>query len=179
MIVARIRFRTLKLATMAAAAVVTLPAAGTAQSVSRQSPALSISAGIFHYDLSGVATTPMVALRADFPLGRVMLLEGGFGVARPEATSSGARSTMLTPEAQLQFQLPLRRVQPYLGVGGGAAIAARAGDVESSVTASAAGGVRAWLTPRTGVRAELRVRGIGSGFEGASDEWTVGFAWRF
>jgi hypothetical protein len=174
---AHISLRILQLVAAAGVAAASLPPAATAQSEPRPSRALSISAGVFHYDLSGVAMTPMVALRADFPLGRALLIEGGFGVARPEA-GSGGRATMLIPEAQLHFQLPLGRVLPYLGVGGGAAVAAQAGDVESAVTASAAGGFRAWLTPRVGIRAELRVRGIGSGFEGAADEWTVGFAWR-
>jgi hypothetical protein len=122
--------------------------------------------------------TPMVAFRADFPLGRALLAEGGFGVARPES-GSGSRATLLTPEAQLQAQLRLGRVLPYIGLGGGAAVASEAGNIDSEVTASAAGGFRAWLTPRAGIRAELRVRGIGSGFEGAAAEWTVGFGWRF
>jgi len=178
MTVRRITPRARRAAALAIAAAFVLPTAALAQNAGAGGRALSISAGAFQYDLSGTGTTPMVAFRADFALNRALLLEGGFGLARP-GQDFGGRATIVTPEAQLQLQLPLGRVLPYVGVGGGAALGGGAGDFDAAVTASAAGGVRTWLTERAGLRAELRVRGIGSGFEGAAAEWTGGFAWRF
>ena len=123
----------------------------------------------------------MAAIRADLPLGRLVLVEAGLGVARPEQ-QFGARTTLVIPEAQLQFQLPIGPVLPYVGVGGGLAMDFRpddAGGTQTEVTASGAGGVRWWITQRAGARAELRVRGVGDNFAGAAAEWTAGLMWRF
>ena len=48
----------------------------------------------------------------------------------------------------------------------------------NTYTASAATGVRTWLSDNFGLRGELRVRGIGKTFGGAAAEWTLGMAWR-
>jgi hypothetical protein len=164
----------------AAATLMTVLAGGAAAQSVAPAPTFSVHAGAFQYDLSGVGTTPMVAVRADFPLGRIALVEGSVGGARPDQ-QFGERTTLMIPEAQLQFQLPLGRVLPYIGAGGGAFLDFRSGEnggLVSAVTGSVAGGVRAWVTPRVGLRAELRVRGIGSRFTGAAAEWTGGLSWR-
>jgi hypothetical protein len=146
--------------------------------------AVSISAGASQFDLSGTGTAPMGAIRADLPLARFALVEVGVGVTRPEQ-QFGATTTLVIPEAQLQFQLPIGPVLPYLGVGSGLAMDFRPDDVggtRTDWTASAAGGLRWWITPRAGARAELRVRGIdynGEGFTAAAAEWTGGLMWRF
>jgi hypothetical protein len=172
--------RTLRIAAgVAGAAMLALASTAQAQSA-RPSPAFSVSAGAFQYDLSGTGTAPMLAVRADFPLGQIVLVEGSLGFARPDQ-QFGERTTLVIPEAQLQFQLPLGRVLPYVGVGGGGFLDFRGnqyGGLQSAITASAAGGFRAWVTPRVGLRAELRVRGVGSGFQGAAAEWTGGLTWR-
>jgi hypothetical protein len=168
-------------ATVAAAAIFSGTAAAQTVEPSR---ALSISAGASQFDLSGTGTAPMGAIRADLPLARFALVEVGLGVARPEQQFD-RRTTLVIPEAQVQFQLPIGPVLPYLGVGTGLAMDFRpdeVGGTQTDWTASAAGGLRWWITPRAGVRAELRVRGIdynGDGFTGSAAEWTGGLMWRF
>lgn len=170
----------------AALIVVGLPATAHGQDAVTDAPprrpAVSLSGGAFAYDLSGTGTVPMLALRAELPLARFALVEGGLMAARPDQ-QFGARTTFLAPEAQLQVQLPLAggRVAPFLGVGAGAAFDLRErrfGGTRADPTVSGAGGVRAWLTEQVGVRAELRVRGIGRGFAGSAAEWTLGASWR-
>jgi hypothetical protein len=143
-------------------------------------PALSLSAGVSQYDLSGTGTTAVYAARLEQALRPALLVEGGVAVARPDQ-QFGRRSTLIIPEIGLQAQYPAR-VAPYLGVGLGAAIDRRHandGGTRSEMTASGAAGVRAWATERVGLRGELRVRGIGTGFEGSTAEWTLGAAVRF
>ena len=75
-----------------------------------------------------------------------------------------------------------RRIAPYVGVGLGEAFDVRAeqfGGVLHNMTVSGALGLRAGITARAGAIAELRVRGIGSGFNGTAAEWTIGGLWRF
>jgi hypothetical protein len=172
--------RSLALATVMAAG---LPFAAQAQSAALQArPAVSLAAGAFQFDLSGTGTAPMVAGRAEFPLNQFFLAEGGLSVARPKQQFGGT-TTFFVPEAQLQAQLPLAggHVAPYLGVGAGYAIDRRTsafGGTRSDPTFSGATGVRYWLTDAFGLRAELRVRGVGTGFGGSAAEWTLGTAWR-
>ena len=153
-------------------------------------PAVSLSAGAFQYDLSGTGTAPMLAVRAELPLSRFFLVEGGMTAARL-AQQFGATTTFLAPELQLQVQAPLAggRVAPYLGLGGGAALDLRGaayGGNHNTYTASGATGLRYWLSDNFGIRGELRVRGISSNrvaplgaFAGSAAEWTLGTAWRF
>ena len=163
----------------------TLSVGAQAQSASLdldRRPALSLAAGAFQFDLSGTGTAPMVAARAELPLNRYLLAEGGLVVARPKQQFGGT-TTFFVPEAQIQAQAPLAggRVAPYLGVGAGYAIDRRTsafGGTRSDPTFSAATGVRYWLTDQLGLRGELRVRGVGSGFGGSAAEWTLGTAWR-
>jgi hypothetical protein len=158
----------------------TVPTAVSAQSSLPPRPAVSIGAGVSQFDLAGTGTAPMGAVRADFPLGRLFMLEGGVGFARPEQ-QFGARTSFVVPEIQLQVQLPMGPVMPYLGAGGGIAMDFRpdqAGGLESDITLSAAAGLRWWVTPRLGTRAELRLRGVGNRFTGSAAEWTAGLTWR-
>jgi hypothetical protein len=122
---------------------------------------------------------PIVAVRAEHPLARPLLVEGGIAFARPNQ-QFGARTTLLIPEVQLHLQLP-RRVAPYLGAGGGLLTDFRGADRGGNITRitfSASGGVRAVLTRHVGVRAELRIRGIGTSFGGGTADWTLGGSWR-
>lgn len=143
-------------------------------------PALSLSAGISQFDLSGTGTTSIIALRGEYPLIPALLLEGGVAIARPDQ-QFGIDGTLVMPEVQLQLQLP-RRVAPFIGLGTGfshdGAVAQLGGDA-NDVTFSGAAGLRAAITRVVGLRMELRVRYIGTGFTGATADWTLGAAWRF
>jgi hypothetical protein len=136
-------------------------------------PSLGVVGGVSYFDLSGTGTAPIGALRVDIPL-LSLVAEGSFGVMRPKE-DDGTR-TYIIPEAQLQYQLLPILIKPYLGVGGGLFKAVSGPDPHNSdFTLSAAAGIRASL-PLTGfgLRAEARVRGIGSGFRGSATELTVG-----
>jgi hypothetical protein len=140
-----------------------------------------LSAGISQFDLlfSGTGTTSIVALRGEYPVIPALLVEGGVTIARPRLGISG-QGTLLMPEIQLQLQLP-RRVAPFIGLGTGFAQCggvARFGGDTNRITFSGAAGLRAAITREVGVRTELRVRYFGTGFSGATADWTLGIAWR-
>jgi len=134
---------------------------------------MSLMGGVSQWDLSGTGTSPFGALRVQIPL-LVLVAEGSVGVFRPKE-DVGTR-TYIIPEAQLQWQLLPFIVRPYLGVGGGMFTAISGPDPHNSdLTLSASAGVRVGVPlVGWGFRAELRVRGIGSGFNGAAAEWTLG-----
>jgi hypothetical protein len=170
-------------AALAAALLVALPAA-SAEAQSRIRPAYTLSAGLSQFDLSGTGDAATFALRADVPLAPAVLLEGGVGVTRPPQDLGPAgrphTTTLVVPEIGLQLQLP-RRIAPYLGIASGAAIDLRGsewGGTRSDYTLSGAAGLRAWMSDQVALRGELRLRGIGTGFEGAAAEWTLGVSWR-
>jgi hypothetical protein len=143
-------------------------------------PALSLSAGVSQFDLSGTGTTSVIALRGEYPLIPALLIEGGVTIARPQQ-QFGDQGTLVMPELQLQLQLP-RRVAPFVGLGTGFAhdgAVARYGGDATRLTFSGAAGLRAALTRQVGVRTELRVREFGTGFTGTTADWTLGVAWRF
>jgi len=162
-----LRLRSLALASVG------LTLAAVSASAQLPLPSFAVVGGVSHFDLSGTGTTAIGALRAEIPL-LSLVAEGSFGVMRPKE-QDGTR-TYIIPEAQLQYQILPILVRPYIGVGGGLFKAVSGPDPHNSdFTASAAVGVRATL-PLTGfgLRAEARVRGIGSGFGGSSTELTVG-----
>jgi hypothetical protein len=172
--------RRLQLAAAVLAAAAAAPAHAHAQAGASTRPSIAVGAGVSQFDLSGTGTAPVFTARVDYPLGRVLLAEGGVAVARPDQ-QFGDTTTFVVPEVGVQIQLP-RRVAPYLGVGVGAALdfrRERDGGTVSDPTFSGAAGVRAWLTERVGLRGELRVRGIGTRFTGSAAEWTGGAALRF
>lgn len=139
-------------------------------------PSLSLVGGISHYSLTGSGTAPFGAIRLDIPL-IVLVAEGSVGVFRPRE-DAGTR-TYVIPEAQLQWQIFPLLVKPYVGIGGGLFRAVSGpGEHTSQVTVSASAGVRVGLPLiGAGVRAEARVRGIGSRLDGRAAEYTVGVSW--
>jgi hypothetical protein len=154
-----------------------MPAIASAQS---DRTAVSVNFGVMQFDLSGTGDAPMFATRFDQELGDIFFAEAGFLFARPDQ-QFGAKTNLFIPEVQLQAQFPAR-FAPYLGVGAGMAFdfrQERFGGTQSNVSVSGAGGVRAWFTDRLGARGELRVRGIGSEFQGSAAEWTLGATFRF
>lgn len=153
----------------------------SAQESAGRRPARTISANIgwAQWDLSGVGSSPMVAVRLDHQVGpQALLVEGSLAALR--ADEQGGSRSYLTTEVQLQLQVP-RAVAPYLGVGAGAfSRVSGANSPEHDLTTSAAAGVRLrQVIPGAVVRAELRVRGIGTGFTGSVAEWTAGIGWAF
>ncbi len=161
----------LRLARIAALlALVALPATARAQ---LPLPSFAVVGGVSHFDLNGTGTTPIGALRVDVPL-FVVLAEGSLGVMHPKEDNGS--HTYVIPEVQLQYQLLPVLVRPYIGVGAGLFKAVSGPDPRrSDFTASAAVGVRATVPLiGFGLRAEARVRGIGSGFGGSATELTVG-----
>jgi hypothetical protein len=141
---------------------------------------ISVVAGAALFDLAGTGTTPIVGLRADAEFTRWFVGEVGVTAIRPDEQFR-RHATYLFPEFQLQLQVPLRLVHPYLGVGAGLA-SEPASPVQSGTapTINGAAGVRV-LVPGSSatVRAELRVRGIGVGLTGAMADWTIGLGHRF
>jgi len=118
----------------------------------------------------------MAALRVNLPL-LFLVGEGGIGVFR--AHEDAGTNTYIIPEAQLQWELFPLLVKPYLGIGAGyfRAISGPAPH-SNTFTASASAGVRVGVPLiGAGLRAELRVRGVGSGFGGSAAEWTAGLTW--
>ncbi len=143
-------------------------------------PALSLSAGVSQFDLSGTGTTGVLAVRGEYPIVPALLIEGGVTFARPDQ-QFGVDGTLVMPELQFQLQLP-RRMAPFIGLGTGfshdGAVARFGGDA-NDITFSGAAGLRAALTRALGLRMELRVRYFGTGFTGSTADWTLGAAWRF
>jgi hypothetical protein len=137
-------------------------------------PSIGIAGGVSKFDLSGTGTAPFGALRIDIPIVS-LIAEGSLGIFRP-SEQNGVRNTYVIPEAQLQFQLFPIFIRPYVGVGAGWFRAISGADPrENDITLSAAAGIRFGLpTMPFGLRAEVRRRGIGSGFSRNAAEWTVG-----
>jgi len=137
-------------------------------------PSIGIAGGVAKYDLVGAGTTPFGAVRVDIPF-LSFIAEGSVGAFRPTELN-GVHRTYIVPEAQLQFQLFPLFVRPYIGVGAGQFRAVSGPDPHrNDVTMSASAGIRAGLpTLPFGVRAEVRYRGIGSGFSSKATEWTIG-----
>jgi hypothetical protein len=137
-------------------------------------PSFGIAGGVSQYDLSGTGTAPIGVVRIDIPLA-TLIAEGSLAAFRP-SEQNGVRRTYIIPEAQLQFQILPIFVRPYVGIGAGWFRAVSGAEPRpNDLTLSASAGIRAGLPILPfGIRAELRVRGIGSGFSGSAAEWTIG-----
>ena len=137
-------------------------------------PAFSIAGGVSTY---GTGTSPLGVVRVDIPLLSIVA-EGSLAAFRVKEEADVHR-TYIIPEAQLQYQLFPILVRPYIGVGAGLFKAVSGPDPHrSDFTLSASAGVRVGipLTP-IAARGEVRVRGIGSGFDASATEWTLGVSW--
>ena len=148
-------------------------------------PEISASVGAMQFDAGGTGTAPVIALRAAVPLvGSWLLGEGSFSYASLDEQFSDVGTRVGVAEGQLQFQLPLGRVRPYLGAGAGwFHYFNNAPPRATSPTYSAAAGLRIGLSPRLAARAELRLR-IWNPYPNSSGnntagEWTGGLAYTF
>ena len=158
-----------------------LPAAATllafAAPVSAQSiSAVSVGGGIMDYDLSGTGNVPSFNLRVEAPLSRNFLLEPGVMLSRPHL-QGGDDATMLIPEVQGQFQLPLGPVAPYLGAGMGVVLGwgpEDRGGFETELAPSVGAGLRIDAGGLLGFVVDGRIHGMGFDFDGVTSELTVG-----
>jgi hypothetical protein len=148
-------------------------------------PEISASVGAMQFDASGTGTAPVIALRAAFPIvGSWLLAEGNLSYASLDEQFSNVGSRIGVAEGQLQAQLPLGRVRPYLGAGAGwLHYFNNAPPSATSPTYSAGAGLRVGLSPRVTARAELRLR-IWNPYPNSSGnnsaaEWTGGLAYTF
>lgn len=133
-------------------------------------PSLSAMGGVTSFDLSGTGSTAIGALRLSVPLA-FLIAEGSLAAMAPK--EQDGRRTYIIPEAQLQYQLFPLVIKPYIGAGAGWIKAVSGVEPHrSDVTYSASVGVRT-STP-LGLRGEIRVRGVGSGFAGSATEFLVG-----
>jgi len=140
---------------------------------------VSLSAGAARFRLAGRGTTGFAALRADAEL--TPWLAGEFGIAGFRPNETLGQLTYLVPEAQLQLQVRAGAMTPFVGGGAGWLIGVgptREG--RSLLAGSAAAGVRVNLEdPRFGLRADVRVLGLGRGGEERVTAVTAGAALRF
>lgn len=153
----------------------------------QETTSITLAAGAFTFDLSGTGTAPLAAARLDRGLHPDLRVEAGITMARPRQ-QFGATTTFIAPEAQLQW-VPFRlgwdatsiwRLEPYLGVGSGWSWDLRSGrDDPSRVSFSGALGARLPLDDarHRGLEAEFRVRYLGTGFNGSSGDFTLGWYW--
>jgi hypothetical protein len=151
-------------------------------------PEISAGVGAMQFDGSGTDVASIAALRAAVPLvGSWLLGDASFSLASPNETFNDMRVRMGLSEAQLQLQLPLAGVRPYVGVGAGWIHYFKNAAAGSSTfpTRSAAAGLRIDFARHFGARAEGRLRewkgqrpGTGS-TSGGSAEWTLGGTYTF
>jgi hypothetical protein len=136
-------------------------------------PTLAIVGGVSHFKLATTGTAPFGAVRLEIPFA-TLLAEGSLGAFRPDEQT--VQRTYIIPEAQLQWQLLPVIVRPYVGAGLGWFRAVSGPTPRpNDVTYSASAGVRIGLPfLGFGLRAEARTRGIGSGFDRRTTEYTVG-----
>jgi hypothetical protein len=159
---------------------------------------LALVAGPAEYDLAGNGWSWTAAVRLGIPLTSALVLEPGLGFFTYSSQFGGDRVSFFLPEVTLQLQYPGQRVQPYLGVGAGAALMIEGydqslgslgpiwGELDLSAepriepSAHASVGLRAEVVQNWGVLGEARVRNI-SFFKAnnAIMEVVLGFTRRF
>lgn len=143
---------------------------------------VGIEVGAVKSDFSAKGSAPLVGIRADHTLGsRFLLGDIAVGHFRGDEGFGGRRSYVIT-EGQVQAQVPIGPVAPYIGAGLGwfrSFGGDRRGD-RNDVAASISAGVR-FAIPSTplSLRAEGRARIIGTYYPDATAEWTAGLAWRY
>lgn len=147
-----------------------------------QADEVGVTGGVFNFDLSGTGNAPMFAATYDHPLvNESWLMEASVTVAFP-GQQFGDRTTVLIPEGLLLYQWSVDRFRPFLGGGVGTAIDFREdrfGGNQVDLTLAGTGGVKILLREGTGIRTELRLRGIGSRFTGTAAEFRIGMFRRF
>ena len=134
-----------------------------------QETSLLVGGGAMNFDLSGTGTTPAFTARVSRELGANCVVEGSVLYAKPD--QQFGPSTLIAPEAQLQYHFRAGRFTPYLGAGLGF-IRESADEIETdwTQTVSFAGGSRVRLNDRVGLFGELRIRGVEWDFTGSTTD---------
>ena len=158
-------------------AVISFLAAGATPAFAQSGTSLVLGGGVSNFDLSGTGNVPVFSARVTQDLGSNVVVEGGVVFAKPD--QQFGPSTLIIPEAQLQYHFPIGRFTPYLGAGIGAARESADGfETDWTPTISFAGGTRIAVNDRVGVFGELRIRGFGWDFVGTMADITGGVAIR-
>lgn len=151
--------------------------AASAPAFAQHTTSLAIGGGAMNFDLSGTGTTPAFTARVSRDLGAHFVVEGSVLIAMPE--QQFGPSTVIAPELQLQYHLPVGRFTPYLGAGIGAfRESADAIETDWTPAVSFAGGTRVALNARAGLFGEMRVRGVEWDFAGSTVDITGGLVIR-
>lgn len=151
-------------------------------------PEVSATFGAMQFDGGGTEPASTAALRAAVPLVSSWLVgDASFSFASPYEQFNNMRARIGVTEAQMQLQLPLGSVRPYLGAGAGWIHYFNNAAASSTTfpTRTVATGLRVIVARHFGVRAEMRLRnwkgqrpGTGS-TTGGSAEWTAGGTYIF
>jgi hypothetical protein len=137
---------------------------------------IAVSGVGMEYDLSGVGTAPGLAIRATHDLSPNVVFEVRGLFAKPN--QQFGPSTLVVPEAQIQYRWNIGGFSPFLGVGGGTAMVKSSFDTEWDPTISFSAGTGVRLTEQLGLLGEVRLRGVEYRFTGSIAEWAVGLAYR-
>ena len=160
--------RVLSLFTVAAVLVFSQATAVSAQETAARNT-ISATAGALNFDLSGTGTTVGVAVRGTRALTPHVALETGVLFARPDL-QGGGRATLFAPEVHLQYHWRTGMFAPYAGGGIGFGHQSRDGSSVTNLALSAAGGMRAYITPRVALLGEFRLRGLQRDFAATTAE---------
>jgi hypothetical protein len=140
-----------------------------------------VKVGFSPFDLDGTGTGIVLGPQVDLMLNKVLLAELSVTVfdhsrevefAGQEASE---RTRLLLPEVSLQAQATVGRFQPYVLVGGGAAIMLN-GFVDGGGTLHAGLGTKFVVGQHTLLRAEAKARSIRP-WAGGTVDFTVGIEW--
>lgn len=146
------------------------PSALSAQHVDGRRGALTVAAGVLGTDVNEGENFPLIAARVDWGLSRHVRVEVGGTVARgdielanhtgPTTTFTTEKTTLATTTVGVQAELPIGAIRPYVGTATGLYLRLdpSGGDRFLSTTQEFPLGVRVDVTPRFGVRAEVRAR---------------------
>jgi hypothetical protein len=124
---------------LAAAALLLVPSIATAQAAGA-APSFGVTAGVLEFDLAGTGTRRFVGARAQIPLTALLLLKPGliYMNHRERGLANAPRHHLWYPEAQIQAQVAVGALRPYLGIGAGVAVESVEGQRFTEATLSAA-----------------------------------------
>jgi hypothetical protein len=147
---------------------------------------ISLGGGISQFDASGTGTAPVGVLRISAPLvGNWILADLGFLYASMEEQLSAVNTRVGIAEGQVQLQIPMRAVRPYVGLGGGWLhyFNNDAGSAATVTTVSGSLGLRVPVSRKVLFRGELRLRAWesrgGGGYNNSAAEITAGLGFAF
>jgi hypothetical protein len=139
---------------------------------------VAVMRGVGEYDLSGVDQGNVTALRVTRDLRSFLAVEAG--IAQVHLDEDIGDADLYQPEVQLQLQLPVGPVTPYIGGGVGMAFAVSdTSDDDTDLTLNAGGGLRIALPLRLGLVADGRLRTFGTRFTASGADAAIGLSYTF